>query len=933
MKQVYFRIGLFVFLISGLQLKSFAQKVTIKGQIKEAGKSEGMFGVTILIEGTTTGTQTDFDGKYKLDIPAEKEQTLIFRYVGFKTRRLPLQPIPSGEVRALDITLEEDIKENKEVTVSVVRRKDTDISLISDMKKAEMVVNGVSSEQIAKTQDRDAAQVMARVPGVTVVDNRFVMIRGVNERYNSVMINDAISPGTEVDTRAFSFDLISSNMIERMMIYKSGSASLPGEFAGGVVKIFTKNTFGEDFFNLSFGSALRPLTTLQNNLSSEGSSSDFLGYDNGKRELPSYFPKTDIYQNLPVSQQVEYARQLNGNFANKQSSNLPDMRFGLNFGKRWKLNENVLSTVSSLNYTSTSQNTKISRFRYASWNEELQKSQDTLFQYSDQSYARNIRISAISNWMYKTSKSRFEFKNLFNQIGDNETVIRTGKISDRSSDEFKNYSYNYLSRSLLSSQLVGNHMLNENNQIDWVAGYSYTHRSQPDYRRIKTVRQAQTEEPFQLVPAAGSGGLDETGRFYSKLNEHVGTISTTLTRQFSVSWDSAKATLRTGAYVETKSRVFDARFFAYLLKNPGQNQDLIYQPLNQIFSTDNLSTQKFVLEEGTRPQDAYQAQNFLAAGFIETMIPIGRFKLIGGIRPEFNRQALQSATSSERVNVNNPILSPLGFFNTSYEVNKSWTMRAAYSKTINRAEFRELAPFVYYDFNLDANFVGNKDLKVADIHNLDYRLEFYPSKGEMVTFGAFYKYFINPIETKISPIGLSPQFTYSNATTANNYGVELEIRKSLGLPGGDRFIDRLVFVSNASLINSRVDLGVVGSQERIRALQGQSPYVVNGGFFYTSEKGTTSFSALYNVYGKRIFMVGDATFPSIYEMPRHIIDLSVSHQVAKRVNLKLGVNDLLNFQTRFVQDSNRDSKITSGDELISRFRRGSYFSFLVSYTL
>jgi TonB-dependent receptor len=933
MKQIYCKVGVFILLFSGLSFVTFAQKASIKGQIKELGKSEGMFGVTILIEGTTTGTQTDFDGKFKLDIPAEKEQTLLFRFVGFKTKRLPLQAIPAGEIRTLDISMEEDIKENKEVTVSVTRRKDTEISLISDMKKAEMVVNGVSSEQIAKTQDRDAAQVMARVPGVTVVDNRFVMIRGVNERYNSVMINDAISPGTEVDTRAFSFDLISSNMIERMMIYKSGSASLPGEFAGGVVKIYTKNTFGEDFFNLSMGSALRPATTMQNNMSAEGSSTDFIGFDNGKRELPSYYPYTDVYQSLPVSQQVEYAKQLNSNFANSQSTNLPDLRFGLNFGKRWNVGKNILSTVSSLNYTSTFQNTKISRFRYASWDAEKQKSQDTLFQYSDQSYAKNVRISAISNWMYRTANSRIELKNLFNQIGDNETVIRTGKMSDRSSDEFKNYSYNYLSRSLLSSQLVGNHVLNINNQIDWVAGYSYTHRSQPDYRRIKTVRQAQTEDPFQLVPSAGSGGLDETGRFFSSLREHVGTASASLTRQFSVSWDSAKATLRTGTYVETKSRVFDARFFAYLLKNPGQNQELVFQPLNQIFSTENLSTQKFVLEEGTRPQDAYKAQNFLAAGFVETVIPFGKMKFIAGFRPEFNKQTLQSATSSEKVNVNNPILSPLGFFNTSYEVNKSWTMRAAYSKTINRAEFRELAPFVYYDFNLDANFVGNKDLKVADIHNLDYRLEFYPSKGEMITFGAFYKHFINPIETKISPIGLSPQFTYSNATSANNYGVELEIRKSVGISGGDRVIDRLIFVSNASIINSRVDLGVVGSQERIRALQGQSPYVVNGGFFFSSEKGTTNFSALYNVYGKRIFMVGDATFPSIYEMPRHIVDLSVSHQISKKVNVKLGVNDLLNFQTKFVQDSNRDSKITSNDELISSFRRGSYYSFLVSYSL
>ena len=225
------------------------------------------------------------------------------------------------------------------------------------------------------------------------------------------------------------------------------------------------------------------------------------------------------------------------------------------------------------------------------------------------------------------------------------------------------------------------------------------------------------------------------------------------------------------------------------------------------------------------------------------------------------------------------------------------------------------------------------NLKVADIHNLDARIEFYPSKGEIISFGAFYKYFINPIETKVSPVGLSPQFTYSNADKAQNYGVEVELRKSLGIMGGERFVDRLFFIANASLIHSRVDLGVVGSQERIRALQGQSPYVVNSGLSYTHDRTGLNFTALYNVFGKRIFMVGDALFPSIYEMPRHVVDLTASKQIGKRYNLKLGISDLLNYRSRFIQDSNRDGKITTNDELISSFQRGAYYTFAVTVSL
>ena len=922
-----------VLVFSLLSYSLLAQKVRLTGVVRDADKKEPIFSAGIQIEGTTTGAQTDFEGKYKLDIPANTALKLIVRSFGYTTQTISLNPIPAAENRILNFELVEEAKESKEVVVQVQRRKDTDVSMITDMRKAEMVVNGISQEQIKRSQDLDAAQAMARVPGVTIVDNRFVMIRGINERYNSVMINDAISPGTEVDTRAFSFDLIASNMIERMMIYKSGAASLPGEFAGGVVKIYTKNTVTDNFTQISIGSALRPATSFQSSYKPEGSGTDGLGFDNGVRTLPAGFPSTQVYQNLKVADQVELAKTLNSDFGTNKFSNMPDLRLGISLGRRWKVGENQMSTVSSLNYTKTYLNVQTQRYRYASWDAEKQKSQDTLFRYTDDSYCQQVRISAVSNWMYKTAKSRYEFKNLFNQIGDNETVIRNGETFDRSQDSLRSYGYHYTSRSLYSSQVLGQHTLSDRSSLDWVGSFSYTNRSEPDYRRIRTFKPQGINQPYELSVAASSGAIFETGRFHSSLKEYVGAAGATYNRTFSVKWDSAKATLRTGFYTEGKSRDYQARYFVYLLKNNSENQDLLVLPLDRIFAPENLATNKFVLEEGTRAEDGYQAQNVLVAGFAEVVLPVGKWKIIGGIRPEFNQQSLQSATATSKVDVKNPILSPLGFLNASYDISQKWVGRVAYSKTVNRPEFRELAPFVYYDFNLDANFVGNPNLKVADIHNLDARLEFYPSKGEVISFGAFYKYFINPIETKVSPIGLSPQFTYSNADKAKNYGIEVELRKSLGVVGEKRFIDRLFIVANASLIHSRVDLGVVGSQERIRALQGQSPYVVNGGFYYTDDKSGLQFSALYNVFGKRIFMVGDDLFPSIYEMPRHVVDMTVSKQIGKRYTLKAGVSDLLNYRTRFVQDSNRDGKITGNDELISSHQKGAYYTFAVIVNL
>jgi len=637
----FMRLTLIAILLLLCLSNAKAQKASISGVVKDAITKEGLFGATVVIEGSKTGVGVGMDGRFKLEIPANKNLNLLFRNLGYSSKTIPLKPIPAGENRILNLELEETAKQSKEVTVTATRRKDTDISLITDVKKAEMVVNGVSSEQMAKTQDRDAAQVMARVPGVTITDNRFVMIRGVNERYNTVMINDAISPGTEVDTRAFSFDLLSSSMIERMMVFKSGAASLPGEFAGGVIKIYTRNTFGDDFANLSISSSFRPSTTLSTGLKGEGSSTDFLGFDNGKRMLPASFPSTANYQNMPISTQLNYAKTMESNFESGNLTISPDYRIGFQAGKRWNIGNFALSTVNSLNYSNVWQAQQTNRYRYASWNEALGKSQDTLFQYKDKSLNQNIRISAISNWMLKAGKSKYEFKNIFNQISDNETVVRTGKVSDRSGDIFRNYSFNYLSRTLISSQILGNHSLGENTSIDWVAASSFTRREQPDFRRVRTVKPNGTDEGFQLIPAAGSGGLDETGRFFSSLNEVSGTFSASFNHNFRISWDTSLASFRAGTYNEYKSRVFDARFFAYILKNPAANQDLIQLPIAQMFSTENLANNKFVLEEGTRPQDSYAAQNFLNAAWTELMLPFGKTKITVGLRPEFNTRCLR----------------------------------------------------------------------------------------------------------------------------------------------------------------------------------------------------------------------------------------------------------------------------------------------------
>ena len=222
----------------------------------------------------------------------------------------------------------------QEVVVRANKATNTEIAVITEIKQLKPIAVGISAKQIQKSQDRDAAAAIRRVPGVSIVDNRFVLIRGLAARYNSVLINDVITPSTEVDTRSFSFDLVPSNIIDRMIVYKSGSADLPGDFAGGIVKIYTKRRPDQNFmdagsnprlpgqYHLSKRSVTNPLR-----LNAAGA----LGCQPADFQ-PVFRLNPASFNALNPLQRAAYARLLPNTWGLKDISVSPDIRFALNHG-------------------------------------------------------------------------------------------------------------------------------------------------------------------------------------------------------------------------------------------------------------------------------------------------------------------------------------------------------------------------------------------------------------------------------------------------------------------------------------------------------------------------------------------------------------------------------------------------------------------------
>lgn len=930
------------FLTSTLVL---AQTGTIKGIVTDAKTGEPVIGANAVIQGTTIGAATDIEGKFTINNVKPGTYNLAVSFITYKTHVIPDVVVESAKISSIEIQLQEDATELQEVVVTGTREINNDLALLSAIKESKLVVSGISAEQIVKLPDSDAAQVMKRVPGITVVDNRFVMVRGVPERYNQVMINNAIAPSTEIDKRSFSFDLISSSAIDQLLVFKSGAADLPGDFAGGVIKVITKQTPNENYFNVGLNFGYRSGTTFNDFNESTRSSTDFLGFDNSFRPLPNGFPSTEQMKNAPTISQirVDAANQLENTFGFDQYSAPVDYGFSLGLGRKFSIGRVEIGTIANASYSNSYLNFASNIIRYSSFDKDPATPSEKQFEFFDNVSNHESKISVVNNWLIKTGeRNKIEFKNLYVLIGENKTILRTGSdIGTQGGAMNNNGSFQYVSRSIYSGQLQGQVLSkNKSLSIDWIAGLNRISRNEPDFRRYRSFfNDSFSSENKYRVELPPSSNLFDASRFYSTLTDLGYSNGVDVQKKFGNSSEKRVASIKAGYFVDYKERNFVARYFSYLYPGSFDGQfgeNLRFQPIDQIFSQQNLytlnpngtvNTPGLALEEGTDEggKDSYKGTALTTSGYISGSLPLGKFDLAGGLRIEYFDQELN--TYNGDTVVTNQVLTPLPFLNIAYNVSDRSLIRAAYSKTVNRPEFREIAPFSFYQFEYNLLIQGNTDLKTATIQNIDLRWETYPNPGELLSFGGFYKSFRNPIEFVQDNNSGNLGFSYQNAPEAFSYGVELEIRKSLASLGVAKILRNTTVNLNASAIKSEVDMGPnVTFQERRRPLQGQSPYVINSGIYYNDTDNGFAVNIAYNVFGNRIFSVGSVLFPSWLERPRNAVDLQISKQV-KQMEIKLNIQNLLNAPYRFIQDNNENQKTESDlDDPIQEYRTGTLFN-------
>jgi len=970
------KIFYFLVILLSVQL-SFSQQSGLKGKIIEESTGKTLPGAIIRIKNTTLATESDIDGNFFFRSVAVGKYDVEFSALGFETKILTEVEVIEKEVTNLTVSLVEKKNVLDEVVIRTVKAKTESVqSLLTMQKNSIRVSDGISAESIKRTPDKTTSDVLKRISGTSIQDNKFVIIRGLNDRYNTTYLNGSPLPSTEPDKKAFSFDIFPANMLDNLVIHKTASPDLPGEFAGGVIDINTKSTPDKNFQSISVGTGYNTITTNKTKFEA----------NDIKAGLPSNFPSSTDFialQNLKTETSIQQIATLAKNYQTDWSVNEgkfdPDTNLQFTLGRYFKFNEEQsLGLLASVTNNVKNIYGETSRNSYETPGSVLES-------FNDKNYSKQKLTGAILNLSLKLdTNNRFSFKNLYSINSESRYTDRIGTKNAQDAEPIMGVITNRLftQNKIYTGQLIGEHFLPKSKiKLNWVGAYSNVQREIPSERR-NTYEYIQYSDGTQSVPTANfvlnSVGTDFPGSIFTSNNkENIFSAKIDASKKIELS-DDLSADIKIGGISQSRNRKFEARQLGYIPFNGRVNginwgtntfsSTIPTQPNNTIFNSENtgiVSTSPRVsgltLFEGTKGSDYYDAESNLNAGYIMVENIFNKWRIIWGARLEDYTQILNSKSDvGEIITVNDKQLDVLPSVNLIYSLTKKQNLRLSGSKTLNRPEFRELAPFLFFDNATRFSTAGTPTLKITDIYNADLRYEFFPGKGQIFSVSAFYKDFTNPIEIQALANNSNQ---YQNADAGTNYGVEIDFRVLLSSIIGtkeNKFLDDLTIFSNLAVIRSKVDISNLIETSVDTPLQGQSPYVFNAGLQYLNKELGWSFSANMNRVGNRITIHGNQTSdnqtPAFWEKARTLLDFQLAKSfLNNKIELKLNVQnalaqDLIFYQNNdlpgtseikgfdafmnkvFTGDSqNKNGYNTQEDDLIWKTKFGQNFSFTMTY--
>jgi TonB-dependent receptor len=932
-----------------------AQTGRIIGKVIDAKTNETLIGATVVIEGTTNGVTTDVEGNFSFKGLKTGTYTIAISYISYTTKKFEGIAVTDKEVTNLNVLLEESTSQTlTEVVIKAEMNKENTNTLLVVQKNSATVSDGISAEGIKKTPDKNTSDVLKRISGASIQDNKFAIIRGLSDRYNAAYINGTPLPSSESDKKAFAFDIFPANMLDNLVILKTATPDMPGEFAGGIINITTKSIPEKNFQSISLGSSYNTVSTGKDFKTYAGGKYDWLGIDDGTRAIASEIVSTKEYALLKTDAKADMAKYMTPSWKIETTKALPALSLQYSLGRNFKVFKKDFGVLFAYTYQNNFNANKTIRREFEE--QALGVIQKT--ELNDSVYTQTILNSALLNFACNLNENnQIGFKNMYSINADDKVTIRKG-VREMDSDPKqweKSSNRSFTQNKLYTGQIEGTHFIPKAKiKMKWIGGYSDVNRSVPNQRRMvyqkSSLLEGDTVEKYlAVVQNNGTIPTAAGNMFWSNTTEKI--YSGKYEFSIPVTIQKVKTDFKVGGMSQLREREFSARNFGFSRykkntpKKAAFDNSLLLLSEDSIFAANHLGLMSngkggFKLEEATKVSDSYQAKSILHAGFamFDTRF-LTKFRIVGGVRVESYQQQFNYVEfgSNLEKQIDTTVIDLLPSVNFIYSITDKMNLRASYYRTVSRPEFRELAPFAFYNFQYDNILSGNTNLQRAIIDNMDLRYEIFPGAGQVFSVSGFYKSFTNPIEL-IMRTGTSgaAEMYYTNVAKATNYGAEFEYRIKLSAfckHDSNIVLSNTTLFTNASFIQSKVDVSAINGQStNTRALQGQSPFIINAGIQYLHPTQDWSINASYNVVGPRIFIVGNVQEPDVYENARHVIDMQVAKTFKKKLEIKFNVKDILAQNQLFYQNIG-DSKNKGYDKATDNRWQETYFGRTFSITI
>lgn len=905
---------------------------TISGTVFDGETGETIINATVQVLGTSKGAVTDFDGNFSFKLKSDTYDLKI-SFISYETILVKKVFVANNETTILEeIKIDQKSEEMAVFTVVGEQVRNTegalDIIKMNDVK----MLDGITSDKIKLTGDGTAGEAAKRITGVSVDGGKYIYVRGLGDRYTKTTLNGVSIPGLDPDRNSLQMDIFPSNLISNIIVSKNFTADLSPDFAGGAINIETTAFPDKKVFDVSFGMSYNPQMHFNNEfLSYEGGNTDFLGFDNGTRSLPTNANSNNIPTPISGASKEEvydFVTSFDKELGAKQQTSLTDYSLALTFGNQFDLKNQKSKRISYIMSASYKSEYKFyDNVTYEEYQKSLESS-DTELKYATvqngQIGERQFLIGLLGGIAYKTNEDQLKFTAMhlqnaekraaqFNIDNNGEAVGQSGYIASSDNLEFNQ-------RGLTNFLLEGEHIREKSNwEINWKLSPTFSSSEDPDIRKT-----AFTNAPLDTFFSAGAGG--NPTRIWRNLNEMNLAAKVDLTKKYSFREKEGK--LKFGFSEIYKSRdyeilFFDVQFFGgqnWTNSNPNKvldQENLYTQGGNNIyFQSGNKNPNPNSYESSVNNIGLYVSNEYMLSKKLNTIVGLraenyvqrhtGRDQLYAS-GDEFNGTNLEDEKVLESFDLFPSV-------NLIYKVKEKQNLRFSYGRTIARPSFKELSfaqildPISNRIFNGSlfkyADWDGN--LQETRIDNLDVRWELYKKVGQMISVSGFYKFFDKPIElVRIPEQQTSTEYQPRNVGDGMVLGLEFEFKTNIEMISSEKNIFSLS--GNLILVNSQITMtdaeynsrnGYIKKGESItnkRQMAGQSPFVVNCGIMFTNKESEIQSGLFYNVKGPTLYIVGAGLFPDIYTDPFHSLNFSINKKIGKdkRTKIDFKVSNLL----------------------------------------